>query len=349
MSVLDDLKMIHQRDAQDALGVAGKQPDQLLYDFGAVNVDAIDFTKVENIVVGSMGGSALAATLFSSWPEAIKPMEVWRNYDLPKYASVATLFIASSYSGNTEETLSALAAAEQRGCQIVVVTAGGALLERATEKGYPCYVLPTGYQPRMAVLYNFAALIQLLEAGKLIEAGSYDELKAAAPWLQEQAAAYAPDVPTDNNYAKQLALDLIGSSIVVYAGPKLYPAAYKWKISFNENAKTVAWCNEVPEFSHNEFLGWTSHPLEKPYKVINLIGSIEHDRVQKRFDITEKLLSGKKPAGDEVRAAGETHLQQLLFAVMLGDFVSLYVALLNGLDPTPVDIIENLKEELKKA
>lgn len=349
MSVLDDLKMIHQRDGQDALGVAGKQSDQLMHNFGAVDTDAIDFTKVENIIVGSMGGSALAATLFSSWPEASKPLEVWRNYDVPKYAGAATLFIASSYSGNTEETLSALAAAEQRGCQIAVITAGGALQERASEKGYPCYEIPLGYQPRMAVLYNFAALVQLFEAGKLIEPGSYDELQAIAPWLQEQAAAYAPDVPTDNNYAKQLALDLIGSSIVIYAGPKLYPAAYKWKISFNENAKTVAWCNEVPEFSHNEFLGWTSHPLEKPYKVINLTGSIEHDRVQKRFDIAEKLLSGKKPAGEDVRVAGETHLQQLLFAVMLGDFVSLYVALLNGLDPTPVDIIENLKKELKKA
>ena len=155
-----------------------------------------------------------------------------------------------------------------------------------------------------------------------------------------------PDVPTSKNPAKQLALEVAGTSPVIYAGPKMYPAAYKWKISFNENAKNVAWCNEIPEFSHNEFLGWTSHPVEKPYSVIELRSGFEHARVQKRFEVTEKLLSGKRPAPNIVDAKGDTVLEQLLYCVAFGDFVSLYTALINGLNPTPVDLIEKFKKAL---
>jgi glucose/mannose-6-phosphate isomerase len=133
---------------------------------------------------------------------------------------------------------------------------------------------------------------------------------------------------------------------VIYAGPKLFPAAYKWKISFNENAKNVAWCSQLPEYNHNEFLGWTSHPVDKPYAVIDLRSNLEHPRVQKRFQIADKLLSGQRPAPEVVEVKGDTLVQQMLWAVALGDFVSLYTALLNGLNPTPVDLIEKLKAAL---
>ncbi len=338
--MLDDLKMIHNRDAQDSLGIAQKQWQQLKHEY---NVERIPYNGLENIVLAGMGGSALAATLLHTWPGLNLPFEIVRDYELPAYVGPQTLFIASSYSGNTEEALSALDAAEAKGAQIVVIAAGGKLQERASAAGYPFYQIPEGFQPRMAVFYNFAALIQLFEATGMIAEKSVDKLNQAADWLGTRSNSLLADVPVARNPAKQIAQELMGSSVVVYAGPKLFPAAYKWKINFNENSKTIAWCNAIPEFNHNEFLGWTSHPVDKPYKVIDLRSSLEHVRVLKRFEITERLLSGKRPAPEIVQAEGDDILEHLLWTIQLGDFVSLYLALLNGLNPTPVELIEKLK------
>jgi glucose/mannose-6-phosphate isomerase len=343
--MLDDLKMIHNRDVDDALGVASAQWEQLKYHY-SVDISSSEYENITNIVLAGMGGSALAALMFTTWPKMLVPFEISRDYDLPPTVTKNSLFIASSYSGNTEETLEALTQAEAVGCKIIVIAAGGALSNKAREKGYPLFEIPGGYQPRMAVFYNFAALVQLYDviAGN---AEKTEELRAAADWLGERAKSLLADVPTASNQAKQLAQELVGNSIVIYSGPKLFSAAYKWKINFNENSKNIAWCNQLPEFNHNEFLGWTSHPVDKPYKVVDLRSSLEHPRVLKRFEISERLLSGRRPSPEVVIPEGDTLLQQLLWTIQLGDFVSLYLALLNGLNPTPVELIEKLKNELK--
>lgn len=346
MSVLDDLKKIHQLDSKDALGVVAKQWQQLKYEFETADrrLETGDYT---NVVLAGMGGSALAAGMFSSWPKLSLPFEVVKGYDLPDYANGDTLFIASSYSGNTEETLSAIKQAASKGCQIAVIAAGGELEQIAAINNFPSFKIPEGIQPRMAVFYNFAALTRLFSLAGLIDQKKIEELHHAAEWLGEQSKSLLPDVPAAKNKAKQLAQELMGSSAVIYSGPKLYPAAYKWKINLNENAKNIAWCNQYPEFNHNEFLGWTSHPVDKPYKVVELRSSLEHERVQKRFEASEKLLSGKRPHPEVVNAEGGSELEQLLWTIQLGDFVSIYLAILNGLNPTPVDLIEKLKSELK--
>jgi glucose/mannose-6-phosphate isomerase len=343
--MLDDLKMIHERDAQDALGVVEKQWQQLkhTYDTGPLTADK----TVTNVVLAGMGGSALAAEIASSWPGLDVPFEIVKDYTLPRYTGDDTLFIASSYSGNTEETLSALGEAEKKDAQIVVICSGGKLAERAKEKNHTFYEVPAGLQPRMAAFYNFAALVQLLQTNGLIETGKTEELKEAADWLGEQAKELVATVPTSRNPAKRIAQELVGSSVVIYSGPKLFPAAYKWKISINENAKNIAWCNQLPEFNHNEFQGWVSHPVEKPYKIVDIRSSLEHPRIQKRFEVTEKLLSGKRPFPEKILPQGDSLLKQLLWTIQLGDFVSVYLALLNGLNPTPVELIEKLKKELQ--
>jgi glucose/mannose-6-phosphate isomerase len=274
------------------------------------------------------------------------PIEVISNYNLPEYVGEKTLFISSSYSGNTEETLASLAEAEERRASIVVMTAGGKLAEVAKQKDYPLFMIPGGFQPRMSSFYFLAALIQILEPQNLVQSGSLKELQETAEWLKDQPASWRPDVATKDNYAKQLALELMGKSVVVYSGPKLFPAANKFKICLNENAKNIAWTNYYPEFNHNEFIGWTSHPVDKPYAVVEYRSDLEHERVQKRFTVTERLLSGKRPAPEVVVPLGETVLQQLLWTSNFSDFVSLYVALLNGLNPTPVDLVEKLKKML---
>jgi glucose/mannose-6-phosphate isomerase len=343
--MLDDLKMIHQRDAQDALGVAEKQWQQLTHDYG---VDLPDFGDIRNVVLAGMGGSALPGVFLGSWPGVKVPFEIARNYDVPAYVDEHTLFISSSYSGNTEETLSALKEAEARQAKIVVISAGGKLTELAEQKKYPLFKIPGGIQPRMCSFYFLAAFLQLLEPLGLVPEGSIEELRVAGNWLKDQLAEWKPEVPTKQNPAKQLALELIGKSVVVYAGPKLFPAANKFKICLNENAKNVAWVNQYPEFNHNEFIGWSSHPVQKPYAVVEIRSNLENERVQKRFVVSERLLSGQRPAPQVVEPKGDTVLQQLLWASNFADFTSLYVALLNGLNPTPVDLVEKLKLDLNK-
>jgi glucose/mannose-6-phosphate isomerase len=341
--MLDDLKYIHTKDADDALGVAAKQWQQLetIYDLPELNFE------VENIVFAGMGGSALWALLSLTWPSYKIPFEIWRRYDGPAYMSGKTLLIVSSYSGNTEETLSALHAGEKAGAHIVVAASGGKLVEIAEEKGYPVALLPKASQPRFGVLNGLKSLVTILEkTGLVVFDDAEKKLHETSEFIKTEIANWLPDVPTVNNPAKQLALEIAGTSPVIYAGPKMFPAAYKWKISFNENAKNVAWCNEIPEFSHNEFLGWTSHPVDKPYSVIDLRSSFEHERVRKRFNVTERLLSGNRPHPHIVDAKGDTVLEHLLYCVAFGDFVSLYTALLNGLNPTPVELIEKMKKAL---
>lgn len=345
MSVLDDLKMIHQRDAQDALGIAEKQAEYLKHDFGVeLKLDK----PIKNVVLAGMGGSALPGAIITTWPGLNVPFEISRDYNLPSYVGAETLVISSSYSGNTEESLSALDEAKKRNAQIIVIAAGGQLAERAEASGYPFYEIPGGIQPRMSTFYFLKALIDIFEALGLAKQGCLNELEKASSWLKNQISDWLPDVATEKNQAKQIALELLGKSVVMYSGPKLFSAANKWKICFNENAKNIAWCNQYPEFNHNEFLGWTSHPIDKPYAVVELRSSLEHKRTQKRFVVSERLLSGKRPSPEVVEVQGESLLQQLLWAANLGDFTSLYLALLNGLDPTPVDLIEKFKNELGK-
>lgn len=340
---LDDLKKIHEFDKSDALGIAQKQADQYCYEF---NFSWNPPRPINNIVVVGMGGSALAATAIKNAPELSCPLEVVRNYQLPSYVDNQTLLICSSYSGNTEETLSALKQAlEDKNPMIVCIASGGELLEIAGANQLPFIKLPGGYQPRMTFGYQFRALEEILASVGVIN-NCLEQLETIAGWLKQEASNYAPTVPKAQNLAKQLALELVGKSIVVYAGPKMFPAAYKWKINFNENAKNIAWCNQLPEFNHNEFVGWTSQPTDKPYAILELRSALEHPRTQKRFEISQKLLSGKRPNPEIVNAKGENELAQLLWTAQLGDFVSLYLALLNGLDPTPVDLIEKLKKEL---
>lgn len=340
--MLDDKNWIAQRDPENALAVAANQVNYFDEKFSG------DFTpkeSVNNIVWAGMGGSALPAVIISSWPRLKVPMEISRGYDIPSYTNGETLFIASSYSGNTEETLEALEQAEAAGAQIVVIAAGGKLAERATVKQYPLFSIPAGIQPRMATFYFVNAFCQIVKNLR-VTVDDPSELAQVGSWLADEVKAWAAEVPEQDNYAKQLAQKLAGKTPIMYAGPKLFPAANKWKICFNENAKNTAWVNQYPEFNHNEFIGWSSHPVEKPFGVVEIRSSLEHPRIQKRFEVTERLLSGMRPAPIVVEPKGDTLLQQLAWSFALGDFVSIYLALLNGVNPTPVALVEKLKVEL---
>ncbi len=342
--MLDDMNVLAQKDSSGALGLAVETPSQLLHNFEIGTCEAP--REIRTVVYSGMGGSALQAELARTFPKLSIPFVISKDYVIPPFVDEHTLFIAASYSGNTEETLSALEQARTKNAMIAILTGGGKLLEKANEHGDQFVVIPKAIQPRMATFYGYRALIELFVGYGLAPQSVIKELEQAAAHLAESVKAWEATVPLDNNPAKQLALQLVGKTPIVYAGPEMAPAAYKWKISFNESSKNTSWHNVLPEFDHNEFIGWSSHPVEKPFSVIDLISSFEHPRVLKRFEIGDRLLSGMRPKAIRVEAKGETVVEQLLYLVLLGDFVSLYLGILNGIDPSPVALVEKLKQEL---
>lgn len=342
--MLDDLNVIKQRDPQDSLGFIAKQPEQLRHDFGIAHT--FTFGPIDNVVFAGMGGSSLVAELAHTWPSLKVPFVVSKTYNLPSFVNERTLVITASYSGNTEETLEALQEARQKGAQIATIAHGGKLVQLAHEHGDVLAEVPECTQPRTAVFYMYRALVEILDAAKLVTDAAISDLEALVEPLEQAANAWKADMPEAHNQAKQLAQKMAGKTPIIYGGPLTAPAAYKWKIDVNENAKNTAWNNFFPELNHNEFIGWSSHPVQKPFAVIDLISSYEHPRVLKRFDVTDRLLSGMKPAAIKVEAKGGSMLEHLLYLVLLGDFATTYMALLNGVNPTPVDLVEKFKKEL---
>lgn len=345
--MLDDANVLNQRDPDGALKIASMQYDQENFRVVVQNKDN-DNRSITNVVVAGMGGSALAPLLIKAWLKAdlMVPFEIIRSYDLPAYVGHNTLVIASSYSGNTEETLSCLDQAESKGAQTAIITSGGQLMDRAKANQISYAVLPAGLQPRMAVIDDLCALATMLVNFGIVPISKLDELTNKSDWLKQESAKWASGAPTGDNLAKQLALQAVGKTAMFYGGALTSPIAYKWKISWNENAKNVAFWNELPEFNHNEFVGWTSHPVEKPFAVFDLISSFEHPQILKRFKVSDRLLSGKRPKSTVINLMGDSVIEQLLWGSVLADFVSIYVAILNGVNPMPVQLIEKLKQEL---
>jgi glucose/mannose-6-phosphate isomerase len=342
--MLDDMNVIAQRDGSDALGLAEATPAQLSHDFG-VSVTSVE-RPIANVVFAAMGGSALQAEFVKVYPALAVPFVIVKDYELPSFVNEQTLVIVSSYSGNTEETLAALEQAKAKGAKRVVMTGGGKLQQIAEADGLDHVIVPKAVQPRMAVLYAYRALVELLVAYGLAPEDSIAMLESLTPKLEKVVAGWTKNVPTADNPAKQLALQLVGKTPIMYAGTLMAPAAYKWKISANENAKNTAWMGVLPEFNHNEFIGWSSHPVEKPFAVIDLLSSYEHPRTLKRFEVTDRLLSGMRPKSIAVTARGDSALEHMLYLVLFGDFVTLYLGLLNGVDPSPVELVERFKTEL---
>lgn len=343
--MLDNENVLKQRDPQDILGFVATQPGQLAHSFG---VSTAHFAErhIDNVVFAGMGGSALVAEMAATWPALSVPFVVWKSYGLPSFTNRNSLVICSSYSGNTEETLSAIELAKHIGAQIVVIADGGHLLEIAKKEGYVAAQIPPCPQPRLSVFYAYRALVEILIAAGLAPNHDIKDLEALVAPLEKACAKWSPDMPKGHNEAKQLAEHMAGKTLITYAGPLMYPAAYKWKISANENAKNTAWCGRLPEFSHNEFIGWSSHPVEKPFAVIDLLSSFEHPRILKRFELSDRLLSGMRPKAIQLQGEGESALEQMLYLVLLGDYATTYLAVLNGVNPAPVELIEKFKKEL---
>lgn len=346
--MLDDLNVIKQRDPGEALLVASQQYKQAELRPEVINRSDSN-EPIYNIVIAGMGGSALAASMLKTWLklDLPEPLEVIKSYELPNYVDKDTLVIVSSYSGNTEEALSCLSKAQAKSARLAIIASGGELIKIANEQTVSHVVLPSGIQPRYGVISNLCGLLALLIDFKIVGQEKLDEVVSCSGWLSEETAKWLPTIKTNQNYAKTLALGAVGKTAVFYGGELSAPVAYKWKISWNENAKNLAFYNQLPEFNHNEFLGWSSHPIEKPFVVYDIVSSFENPQILKRFEITDRLLSGLRPKSVTIKLEGDSLIKQMLWGSILADFVSIYLAILNNIDPTQVNLIENLKQQLK--
>jgi glucose/mannose-6-phosphate isomerase len=300
-----------------------------------------------NAILTGMGGSAaggdFAKAIFDA--EGDIPFTVNRDYQLPSWARASTLVFATSYSGNTEETLSAYADAHREGAHRVVVTSGGKLAGLADEHQVPKIVIPGGMPPRTALGYMLIPVLYACENMGLIPAQPYN---SAFDLLDQCVADWGVDVPQANNPAKQLAEDLHGAVSVLYGlGAWQGIVANRWKGQINENAKNMTFANAFPELNHNEILGWVKadgQGVEKWVAVVLEDGQ-ESAKMQKRRDVTASLISTTAKT-HRVSARGDSLLERMLSLVFFGDFVSLYLAALNGIDPENIDSINTLKSEL---
>jgi len=313
----------------------------------------IQLGDVRNIVFGGMGGSAIAgdmiAGLFSSRLQV--PYVVNRDYSLPGFTDKNTLFIASSYSGNTEETLSALSEAESRGCSVLCVTSGGKVKETGERCGYPVFHLPGGYPPRAALGYSLGTLIRIftrLGLRAITEAQFQSAVEKTRSW-----GKMWQEINRDDNPAINLAKALEGKlPMINISDGRLYSVGLRWKTQINENSKSHAAFLPFPEMNHNEIMGWQMHPSTKPFlkqcAMVILRDPEDHPRIQKRMDITKELVRAEGLTVEDVVSEGDDFLSRFFYLIHLGDFVSYYLAVLYGVDPTEIKNIDHLKEGLSK-
>ncbi|MEW5796905.1 MAG: bifunctional phosphoglucose/phosphomannose isomerase [Candidatus Zixiibacteriota bacterium] len=353
MAQLDDLDAIRALDPGNMYNTIFDLPEQMakaLKMAGGWNVPVSEFPDVGNIVVVGMGGSAvggdLARTLLAS--ELLVPFQVCRNYALPEYVDDESLVIVSSYSGNTEETLAAIDDALARSAMIVVLTTGGLLEEVAQLNEIPMLKLPSGLQPRAALGYSFVPLAVFLEKIGLVKTVA-ERIRGTIEHMKVTRERMVEDSTSQTNPAKQLAQLIDGKIPVVYANTTLTDvAALRWKTQICENAKMMAFANVYPEFNHNELVGWSGMSLEQKEQliVLNLRSEDDHEKISARMDVVKRLIEEQDIMVIDLYASGETPVQRVFNLIQMGDFVSYYLAILNDVDPSPVDVIENLKKEL---
>ena len=291
-------------------------------------------------IVGGMGGSAIGGSLASAalGDRLTKPFLTARGYALPPWAAAGSALLCSSYSGETEEALAIYAAGEALAAQRLVATTGGELAELARADGVPVIGLPAGLQPRAAVGYMFVAATELA-ALALVATRIHSEIDTAASLLEQRRDDLAAR-------AEGIAADLEGTIPVVYGADLTTTVAYRWKCEINENAKRPAFWSTLPEASHNEISGWGGAPKEAALSCVLLADADQHPRVRRRFELTAKLVRPHAAAVVSVEAEGETRAARLLELVMLGDLVSLELAKRADIDPSPIPMIDTLKEEL---
>lgn len=337
-------------DLQDMLGQIDKLPDQLLAGYNLSLTFSTRFVeRPREIILAGMGGSAIGGDLFAATIEGKSeiPFHVHRNYGLPAWVKgKETLVIVSSHSGNTEETLSAFETALEKKCQILAITTGGQLEEKAKTHGIPVWKFDHKGQPRAAIGFSYGLLIGLAERLNMI-INVKNQIQNAVDAMKDQQTAIHASLPVNQNTAKRLAGQMVGRLVSVYGADHLAPVARRWKTQLNELAKTWSQYDEFPEVDHNTIAATMNPetPLENIFAIF-LTGSFQNPRNKKRIELTRERFMRDGINTDTYEARGLDEMTQIWTAIHFGDYVAYYLAMLYEVDPTPIDAISWLKKSL---
>ena len=318
----------------DVLGL----PDQLRDALWRVESARLESVDSAGLMACGMGGSAIGGDLAAAaiGDRLTKPLVVVRGYELPSWATPEWAVLCSSYSGNTEETLACFEAAEALGAQRFVVSTGGQLVDGAREAGVPVVAPPGIYQPRVAVAYMFVAAAEFAALAG-VAPGIRTEIDAGAAFLEREAL-------TIKARASEIAGTIGAAPTVIYGSDLTAPIAYRWKTQINENAKQPAFSSTLPEADHNEICGWSAEAGADSMAAVFLEDCDQHPRERRRFELTAEAVAGSSAPVVRLETAGETRVERLLWATLLGDLVSLEIARQRGVDPESIVAIDRLKE-----
>lgn len=350
--LLDNLQQVGRLDSRGMLELVSgfdRQLEQALKTARSLEVKRSD--PIRSIVICGMGGSAISGDLLKACVDSqlSVPVQVIRGYSVPAHVDSTTLALVCSYSGNTEETLSAWEECRQRGACIICMASGGKLENLARENQQMCVEIPPGLPPRTTFAYSLVPMFRILS--RLGLAPDYlVKVEQSLAWVKTKIAAFGSIVPVQENAAKRLALDLWERIPVVYASQgRLEGIGRRWISQFAENGKQLGFLNLLPEMNHNEIVGWM-HPKEELQRFLPIFlrDREDHPRIQIRAELTRDFLQEKAGKALEFWSDGESWLERLCALLLLGDFTSVYLALLNQEDPTPVAPIETFKNRLEQ-
>jgi glucose/mannose-6-phosphate isomerase len=347
-SILDNANKIQQIDKNNMLSFlenivshykkAEKNSRKLL----------LNYTKPDNIIITGMGGSAIGGELLKDWAKnkIDIPIEINRDYSLPSYANRKSLVMVLSYSGETEESLSSYLDALKKDCMLCCISSGGNLINYAKKAMIPHLIVPSGMPPRAALPYMLTPLLISLEKSNLFHVS--EELDEAIETLDQISNENSYKIPIRENFSKKLALKISYSVPVIYGFGIYNSVARRFKQQFNENSKIPSRWDVFSELNHNEIVGWEQiEKFSKNYSAIFLRDKNEPLQIKSRIELTKSLLSIPSRTL-EVWSKGESDLSKMLSILCIGDFASVYHAIMNKIDPTPVNTITQLKEKIKK-
>lgn len=347
-SVLDDLAKIKRIDNQGMLSFVVKFPLHYERAIEIAEEITVNYQKPGSVIVAGMGGSAISGEYLKDWTrDTVKtPIEVCREYTLPAYVNEEALVFVISYSGETEETLSCLHEALKRRSMIFCICSGGKLFEYARKIGIQALKVPEGIPPRAAFPYLFAPLLIVLNKLGLISDVNVENSEAITV-LRQITNENSPEKPLKENFSKDLAVKVCGTIPVIYSFGFYRSVAQRFKQQFNENSKIPAFWNTFPELNHNEIVGWEkAGKTAKRFSAIIIRDKNEPPEIKNRIEITKNLLEGRIAGIHEVWSIGDGKLAKMLSTTLVGDFTSVYLAILRGVNPTPVRTISVLKRKL---
>jgi glucose/mannose-6-phosphate isomerase len=336
-------------DSLDMMSKVGTLPEQLRagMDLASKAWKSLEIARPDHLVIAGVGGSAIGAEILRSYVVDRMPLPViiCRDDHLPGFVGPRSLVVVSSYSGSTWEALACFEGALGTGAMVCCVSSGGELLARAKRHSVPSLSLPGGYPPRAAVGYSFAALLGLVVYTGMIDFRSED-LAGCTTVMEGLCRTYGSGEGGENA-AFLLARSLIGRIPIIYCSNCLGAVGLRWKNQFCENSKRLAFVGLLPEMTHNDIMGWeVDHKGIEPGVVFLRVAG-EHADTAARFDFIRNLARKGGDFCGEFWGSGSERLTQLFSLILLGDYASVYLALLRGLDPTPIATIDDLKAELK--